>query len=115
MACLEPKVPLLFFPTIRLTQEIKKITTYKLHTRTKFQRFLSKAPSSSFKKFIVSTPPLLQGLHTMILAKPYQTDYVHENASKQNYVSHHLSPTCPLRMRSKKKSKNEKPPNQDFA
>jgi hypothetical protein len=42
-------------------------------------------------------------------------DYVQENAGKRTYMSHRLSPTCLLRMKSKKKSQNEKPPNQDFA
>jgi hypothetical protein len=38
-------------------------------TRTKFQRFLSNPPLYSFKKLLVSTPLLQQGLHTMSLAK----------------------------------------------
>jgi hypothetical protein len=50
-------------------QETEKITTNELHTRTNFQRFLNKAPCSSFKKLIFSTPLLLQGLRTMSLAK----------------------------------------------
>jgi hypothetical protein len=50
-------------------QEAKKITTDKLRTRTSFQRFLNKTPRSLFKKLIVSMPNLLQGLHTMSLAK----------------------------------------------
>jgi hypothetical protein len=50
-------------------QENKKNTTNELLTRTKFQRFLNQAPRSSFKKLIVSTPSLLQGLHTMSLLK----------------------------------------------
>ncbi len=40
--------------------------------RTKFQWFLSKALCSSYKKLIISTPLLLQGLHTMSLAKSVQ-------------------------------------------
>jgi hypothetical protein len=40
-----------------------------LHTRTKFQRFLNKVLRSSFKKLVVSTPSLLQGLHMMSLTK----------------------------------------------
>ncbi len=40
-----------------------------LRMRTKFQWFLNKTPCSPFKKFIVSTPGLLQELHTMSLAK----------------------------------------------
>ncbi len=54
---------LLFSATICSTQEIKKITTDKLLMRIKFQQFLSKAPRSSFKILILSTPPLLRGLH----------------------------------------------------
>jgi hypothetical protein len=50
-------------------QENKKITTDKLLTRTKFQRFLNQVPRSSFKKLIVSTPLVLQGLHTMSILK----------------------------------------------
>jgi hypothetical protein len=41
----------------------------KLRTRTTFQRFLNETLHSPFKKLIVSTPGLLQGLHTMSLAK----------------------------------------------
>jgi hypothetical protein len=44
-------------------QENKYTTTNKLFTR--IQRFLNQAPRSSFKKLIVLTPLLLQGLHTM--------------------------------------------------
>jgi hypothetical protein len=33
----------------------------------KFQRFVNKAPHSAFKKLIISTPTLLQDLHTMSL------------------------------------------------
>jgi hypothetical protein len=50
-------------------QETKNITTDKLLTRTNFQRFLNKVPRSSFKKLVISMPLLLQGLHTMSLAK----------------------------------------------
>jgi hypothetical protein len=82
MAYLEPKVPSLFSAPICLTQEIKKITTNELLTRTKFQWFLSKAPHSSFKKLIVSTPLLLQGLHTMIFAKSVP-DGLHSQECKQ--------------------------------
>ncbi len=39
------------------------------YVRTKFQRFVSNPPRSSFKKLIVSTPRLLRNLHTMSLAK----------------------------------------------
>jgi hypothetical protein len=63
------KGTLLFSATICSMQENKKIHTNILLTRTKFQLFLSKAPCSSVKKLIVSTPLLLQGLHTMSLAK----------------------------------------------
>jgi hypothetical protein len=49
--------------------KVKKITTNKLHTRTKFLRFLNHAPHLSFKKLIVSTPTLLQGLHRMSILK----------------------------------------------
>jgi hypothetical protein len=62
-------LPLNFFPTSCSTQENKKITTDELLTRTKFQPSLNQAPCSSFKKLIVSTPSLLQGLHTMSLLK----------------------------------------------
>jgi hypothetical protein len=50
-------------------QENKKVPTNELLMRTKFQWFLSKALHSFFKKLIVSTPLLLQGLHTMSLSK----------------------------------------------
>ncbi len=60
---------IIFFPTSRSTWENEKITTDKLPTRTKFQHFLNQAPCTSFKKLIISTPSLLQGLHTMSLLK----------------------------------------------
>ncbi len=47
----------------------RKITTDKLRTRTSFKWFLNKTLCSPFKKLIVSTPNLLQGLRTMSLAK----------------------------------------------
>jgi hypothetical protein len=47
----------------------QKNTTNKLLTRTHFQWFLNQAPCLSFKKLIISTPSLLQGLHTMSLLK----------------------------------------------
>jgi hypothetical protein len=47
----------------------RRITTKELHTRTKFQGSFNKAPCSSFKKLVVSTPLLLQSLHTMSLPK----------------------------------------------
>ncbi len=50
-------------------RENKKITTNKLLTRTNFQHFLNQVPHSFFKKLIVSTPSLLQGLHMMSLLK----------------------------------------------
>ncbi len=50
-------------------KETGKITTDELRRRTTFQRFLNKTPSFLFKKLIVSTPGLIQGLHTMSLAK----------------------------------------------
>ncbi len=58
-----------FFPTSRLTCEVKKITTDKLHTRTKFLHFLNQALCLLLKKLIVSTPTLLWGLHTMSILK----------------------------------------------
>jgi hypothetical protein len=52
-----------------LTREVKKITTNELHTRTKFLHFLNQAPLLLFKKLIVSTLTLQQGLHTMSILK----------------------------------------------
>jgi hypothetical protein len=45
----------------------EKITTDKLRTMTSFQWFLNEMLRSPFKKLIVSTPNLLQGLRTMSL------------------------------------------------
>jgi hypothetical protein len=58
-----------FFPTSRFMRETKKNPTNKLRMRTKFQCFVNEAPHSAFKKLIISTPSLLQGLRTMSLAK----------------------------------------------
>jgi hypothetical protein len=60
---------IVFSPTICSTRETTKKPTNELLMRTKFQRFLKKAPQSSFKKLVISTPSLLQGLHTMSLVK----------------------------------------------
>jgi hypothetical protein len=46
-----------------------KNTTHELRMRTKFQRFLNQVPCLSIKKLIISTPSLLQGLHTMSILK----------------------------------------------
>ncbi len=58
-----------FFSTSRGSQEIKKISTDELRTRTAFQWFINETPRSTFKKLIVSTPALLRGLHMMSLSK----------------------------------------------
>ncbi len=70
---LRAKVTSLFSAITCSMRAIKKIPTNGLPTRTCFQRFLSKTLHSLFKKLIISTPLLLQGLHTMSLAKslPY--------------------------------------------
>jgi hypothetical protein len=50
-------------------RENKKNATNELRTRMNFEHFLNQVLRSSFKKLIVSTPSLLQGLHTMSLSK----------------------------------------------
>jgi hypothetical protein len=60
--------------------------------------------SSSFKKLVISTPLLLQGLHSMSLAKLVLDGLNPKNARDHAYVSHRLLPTCPRKMKSKKKS-----------
>jgi hypothetical protein len=47
----------------------RKICTNELPVRTKFLHFINQAPRSTFKKLIVTTPTLLQGLHQMSLLK----------------------------------------------
>jgi hypothetical protein len=69
MAYLEQEVLSYFFVRIAQCKKPRKITTKELHTRTKFQWFLSKVPHSSFKQLVVSMPSLLRGLHTMSFAK----------------------------------------------
>jgi hypothetical protein len=59
----------IFILRVAQHEKTKKITTDELLTRTTFQCFLNQAPRLSFKKLIVSTPSLLQGLHTMSLLK----------------------------------------------
>ena len=54
--------------TIKIWSKVP-IPTEVPKTRTKFQRFASDPPLSSFKKLIVLTPRLLRGLFTMSLAK----------------------------------------------
>jgi hypothetical protein len=58
-----------FFLQFAQREKQKKIATDKLRTRTSFQRFLNKAPHSPFKKLIISTPTLLQGLCTISLTR----------------------------------------------
>jgi hypothetical protein len=61
---------LFFSATILLNARIKKANTGGLPTRTQFQQILRDTPRSLFKKLIViSTQLLLQGLHSMSLAK----------------------------------------------
>ncbi len=53
-----------------LTQWLtSKIVSKDRFSRTRFQRFLSNPPRSSYKKLIILTPRLLQALHTMLIAK----------------------------------------------
>jgi hypothetical protein len=58
-----------FSSTIPLNARFEKASTNVLPTRTQFQWFLSNTLRSSFKKLVLSTPSLLQGLHSMSLAK----------------------------------------------
>ena len=46
-----------------------QIPTDASYARTKYQRFKSDVPCSSFRQLIVSTPQLLHNLHVMSLAK----------------------------------------------
>jgi hypothetical protein len=114
VAYLEPRVPP-FYPIIRSTQEIKIITNNKLHTRTKLQWFLNKAPCSSFKKLIISMLSLLQGVHTMSLGK-LVPDKLHPQECKHTKLCEPPPvPYVPVKDEVQEKScKNEKPPNQDF-
>jgi hypothetical protein len=60
---------LFYSSAVLLNARIKKSNTNGLPTRTQFQRFLSDTPGSLFKKLVISTPLLLQGLYSMNLAK----------------------------------------------
>jgi hypothetical protein len=53
----------------RVQRLTSKRVSANRYSRTRFQHFLSNPPLSSFKKLIVSTPRLVQGLRTMSLAK----------------------------------------------
>ncbi len=67
----------IFIPTSRLMRKVKKITTDELPTRTKFLHFINQAPCSLFKKLIVTSPTLLQGLDTMSLElRPQECKHV---------------------------------------
>jgi hypothetical protein len=68
VAYFEQELPL-FFSYDLLNVRKQKNTTDKLLTNTKFQCFLNKVLHYSFKKLVISMPSLLQGLHTMSLAK----------------------------------------------
>jgi hypothetical protein len=59
--------------------------------RTSFQRFLNEMPRSPFKKLIVSTSNLLQGLHTMSLVKS-----VSEGLNPQEYKRNKLREPPPV-------------------
>ncbi len=69
MAYLEQDSVSLFSYDFLNARNQEKITTGELLTRTNFQCFLNKALRCSFKKLVVSTPLLLQGLCKMSLAK----------------------------------------------
>jgi hypothetical protein len=58
-----------FFLQFAHSKKPRKNTTNNLLTRTQFQCFVNKAPRSSFKKLVFSTPLLLQGLRMMSLSK----------------------------------------------
>ncbi len=66
---LRTRIAIIFVLQFACHKKPRKRTTNELLTRTKFQCFLNKAPRSTFKKLVVSTPLLLQGLHTMSLSK----------------------------------------------
>ncbi len=91
-----------FFPTSRSTQEIEKITTNKLLTRTFFQQFLNQVPRSSFKKF--QCHRYSKDCIWWASWSLFQRDSNHDNVSKPSYMSHCLSPTYLRRMRYKKMS-----------
>jgi hypothetical protein len=63
------QLPPFFSYDLLISRKQEKITTNELLMRTKFHRFLNKAPSSSFKKLVISMSLLLRGLLTMSLAK----------------------------------------------
>ncbi len=59
-----------FFPTSVLMLHQVKIRNDELHTRKKnFLQFVTQKPLSKIKELIVTSPPLLRGLHTMSMTK----------------------------------------------
>ncbi len=70
MGILRARNTVKFFSYNLLNARNQKNLTDELRTRTNFQLFLNEAPDSSFKKLVISTASLLQGLHTINLAKP---------------------------------------------
>jgi hypothetical protein len=84
-----------FFPTSRLKQERRKISTSELLIRrSNLLCFLNQAPRSSFKKQIVMSPTLLRGLHQMSMLKTVPEGLKPENASESNSASCCLFSMC---------------------
>jgi hypothetical protein len=97
-------------------KEMGKISTDELRTRTTFQRFLNKMPRSPFKRLIVSTPGLLQGLHTMSLAKSVPKGLNPQECERTKLREPPPVPYIPMKDKVQEKSrKATKPSKQDFA
>jgi hypothetical protein len=89
---------------LRVTRNQEKISTDELRMRTAFQRFINEMPRSTFKKLIVSTPGLIQGLHTMSLSKSVPEGLNPRECERTKFRKPLPVPFIPRKTRSRKKS-----------
>jgi hypothetical protein len=91
-------------PTRACVQRLtSKRVSLDCFSRTRFQCFLSNPPCSSFKKLIISSPRLVQGLHTMFLCKGCSRRHQGQGVQK---VCHTRTSSCTLRARKRSRPRN---------
>jgi hypothetical protein len=89
-------------PLSLFTRRLDDQHTGHLFSRTRFQCFLRDPPLSSFKKLILSTPRLVQGLRTMSLAKAVPEGIKDRECKRFALRERPLVPYMPEKVSSKK-------------
>ncbi len=64
-------------------------------SRTRLQRFSSKPPCSTYKKLIISTPRLVQALHTMLITKAVPEGIKERECGRSALQEHPPAPYVP--------------------